>query len=53
LPAADNPVSDIELETLLEAANWAPTHQKTEPWRYVVVSGQDAILDYFAFLDKW
>ena len=25
------------MEQLLEAANWAPTHGKTEPWRYVVL----------------
>ena len=24
---------------MLEAANWAPTHNKTEPWRFVVMSG--------------
>lgn len=32
----------IELELiaqLLEAANWAPSHGKTEPWRFVVYSG--------------
>lgn len=22
------------IELMLEAANWAPTHGKTEPWRY-------------------
>lgn len=25
---------------LLEAANWAPTHGKTEPWRFVVLGRQ-------------
>lgn len=24
---------------ILEAANWAPSHKKTEPWRFVVYSG--------------
>ncbi|MEE3151300.1 MAG: nitroreductase [Acidobacteriota bacterium] len=24
------------IERMLEAANWAPTHKKTEPWRFVV-----------------
>ena len=42
-----------ELETLLEAANWAPTHGKTEPWRYVVISGYGAVQNYLAFLDNW
>ena len=26
------------LEQMLEAANWAPTHGRTEPWRFVVLS---------------
>jgi len=24
---------------MLEAARWAPTHKKTEPWRFVVLGG--------------
>lgn len=27
------------LLTLLEAANWAPSHGRTEPWRFVVFTG--------------
>ncbi|MEM1326118.1 MAG: nitroreductase [Bacteroidota bacterium] len=27
------------IEQLLENANWAPTHRKTEPWRFHIVSG--------------
>ena len=30
------------LEQMLEAANWAPTHGRTEPWRFVVL-GADAL----------
>lgn len=26
------------VEQILEAANWAPTHGRTEPWRFVVLS---------------
>lgn len=33
-------VSDAELKQLLEAANWAPTHRKTEPWRFKVLTGE-------------
>lgn len=25
------------IEQMLEAANWAPTHKKTQPWRFVVL----------------
>lgn len=35
------------VETMLEAANWAPTHGKTEPWRFVVLgrAAQEELLD--------
>jgi len=41
------------LNYLLEAANWAPTHHKSEPWRYVVISGSKNMLDYMEFLEDW
>lgn len=28
------------LEAILECANWAPTHRKTEPWRFKVLQGE-------------
>lgn len=28
------------IEAMLEAANWAPTHGRTEPWRFVVLGRQ-------------
>lgn len=31
-------VDRATIEKILEAANWAPTHGKTEPWRFVVLS---------------
>jgi nitroreductase len=33
------PINLQLVEQLLEAANWAPSHGKTEPWRFVVYSG--------------
>ncbi len=33
-------ISQDFIDQLLELANWAPTHRRTEPWRYVVVSGE-------------
>ena len=33
----EEPVSKGEINQLLEAANWAPTHKKTEPWRFKVL----------------
>jgi nitroreductase len=35
----DNLVNDEDIKKLLELANWAPTHRKTEPWRFKVISG--------------
>lgn len=32
-------IDDEIIEQLLEAANWAPTHKLTQPWRFSVFSG--------------
>lgn len=32
-------VDDRIIEQMLENANWAPNHRQTEPWRFVVYSG--------------
>ena len=45
----DAPVSRKEVEDLLEASRWAPTHRKTEPWRYIVFhtpESRAALADY-------
>jgi len=42
-----------QIETLLEAANWAPTHKKNEPWRFTVISGPEKISDYLDLLENW
>ena len=36
----DRPIPRETLEKILEAANWAPTHKRTEPWRFKVLSGE-------------
>jgi len=36
----DKPISKETIETILEAANWAPNHKKTEPWRFKVLQGE-------------
>lgn len=33
-------ISKATLEKVLKVANWAPTHRKTEPWRFKVVRGE-------------
>lgn len=37
---APEPIDLALVEQLLDAANWAPSHGKTEPWRFVVYSGE-------------
>src|SRR6476659_2424169 len=37
---APDPIPREQIELMLEAANWAPTHGKTEPWRFTVYSGE-------------
>jgi nitroreductase len=36
---APEPIDLSLVARMLEAANWAPSHGKTEPWRFVVYSG--------------
>ncbi len=40
-PATYNnqPISKSDLTKILEAANWAPSHKQTEPWRFKVLHG--------------
>lgn len=35
----DTPVADEIVERMLENANHAPTHRRTEPWRFRVITG--------------
>jgi nitroreductase len=34
------PIDDQQILQLLELANWAPSHGLTEPWRFIIYSGQ-------------
>lgn len=38
----EDAISKAEISTILEAANWAPTHRKTEPWRFKVFHSEIA-----------
>lgn len=37
----DEPVSDAEIMELIEAAVWAPSGKNNQPWRFLVVRGDD------------
>lgn len=39
----DKPIDRAIIEEILENANWAPNHKKTEPWRFKVYHGKDAL----------
>lgn len=34
------PIDDRIIEDIMAAANWAPTHRLTQPWRFVVIQGE-------------
>src|SRR5690606_41803596 len=36
----DAPIAKADIVKKLEAANCAPTHKKTEPWRFKVLQGE-------------
>ncbi|MEL6917690.1 MAG: nitroreductase [Bacteroidota bacterium] len=36
----EKPIAKSDIEKILEAANWAPNHKKTEPWRFKVLMGR-------------
>jgi nitroreductase len=50
---SDGPKVNLSIiEEALAAANWAPTHGKTEPWRFVV-SGPDTIDEIMDIRDRF
>jgi nitroreductase len=47
----DAPIEREFIELLLENARWAPTHKRTEPWRFVVFHSAESrreLADYMA-----
>lgn len=47
----DKPIAKADIEKIVEAANWAPNHKKTEPWRFKVLQG-DAKVNLGVFLSN-
>ncbi len=35
----DKEITNDTIQAILENANWAPTHKKTEPWRFKIMKG--------------
>ncbi|MCI5081691.1 MAG: nitroreductase [Saprospiraceae bacterium] len=48
----DQPIPKEVIEQILENANWAPTHKKTEPWRFKVFQGK-ALERLSGYLGDW
>lgn len=44
-------ISDEIIEDILESANWAPNHGRTEPWRLTVFTGE-GIEKYIGIINK-
>ena len=42
-----------DVEQVLEAANWAPSHNGTEPWRFAVVEGREGLSEYLDIIETW
>jgi nitroreductase len=38
--AADGQVDDAIVKQIIENATWAPSHGKTEPWKFIVFTGE-------------
>lgn len=49
---SDQPISKEILEEILENATWAPTHKKTEPWRFVIYHSLEARTSLSKLLQK-
>ena len=39
----ERPIEKELLLKVVEAANWAPTHRRTEPWRFKIVQGESLV----------
>jgi len=48
----DKPISDETIKAILENANWAPNHKKTEPWRWKVIKGT-GLQRLSTYLGEW
>lgn len=48
----DELIEDEEINHILECANTAPTHGKTEPWRFIVYK-RETLSKFFDFIRSW
>lgn len=48
---ANKKIPDARIKALLETANYAPSHKRTEPWRFIVFSGEQVKAFYKNMLE--
>ncbi|OWZ16834.1 hypothetical protein PHMEG_0009317 [Phytophthora megakarya] len=53
LDYSEHPVPRDVLNKMLASANWAPTHGKTEPWRFVVFETPEKRLEVGQLMANW
>lgn len=46
-------ISKEDLMSILENANWAPTHRKTQPWRFKIFRSEESRARLGDFLGDW
>lgn len=44
-------VTEEDITTLLQSADWAPTHGKTEPWRFIVLASHSSRLEFYGLVE--
>ncbi|MEK3725354.1 nitroreductase family protein [Paenibacillus sp. FSL H8-0034] len=50
---SDQPVSEQDLHTLLEAAHWAPSSFNDQPWRFIVAKTDEQLAVFHDFLSEF
>ena len=50
---ADMPIEKAKVERVLRAADWAPSHGETEPWRFTVYTGDSRLALGEAFAEAY
>ena len=48
----DSPISKETIQKILEVANYAPTHRKTQPWRFKVMHSAESRINLGTFLSE-
>ncbi|MCR8633657.1 nitroreductase family protein [Paenibacillus radicis (ex Xue et al. 2023)] len=50
---SDRKVSDEDLNTILEAAHWAPSASNDQPWRFIVAKTQEHLDLFHQFINEF